>query len=205
MERIKVLQRRKDRKQKGSANRKKACLKLARQQEKVAHQRMDFQHKQSTAITKQWETVCVEDLAIGNMMQNHCLAGSIADAGWGKFMVMLQYKTEREGGWLLKAGRFDPSSKRHYECGYVYKELSLGERQWICRGCGKLVLRDVKGAVNIKEFAPEKYFALMRLTGVERSEEPGEPPAMSRAVNQEKLRKGPRRYHKPPLKVVVTL
>ncbi|MGH7238876.1 MAG: RNA-guided endonuclease InsQ/TnpB family protein, partial [Candidatus Saccharimonadales bacterium] len=167
MERIKVLQRRKDRKQKGSANRKKACRKLARQQEKVANQRMDFQHKTSTAITKQWETVCVEELAIGNMMKNHCLAGSISDAGWGMFKAMLQYKMEREGKWLLKAGRFDPSSKRHYECGYVYKELSLGEREWICPGCGKLVLRDVNGAVNIKVYALERYFALMRLTGVE--------------------------------------
>lgn len=69
----------------------------------------------------------------------------------------------------------------------MYKELSLGERQWICRGCGKLVLRDVKGAVNIKEFAPEKYFALMRLTGVERTEEPGEPAAMSRGGEPGKI------------------
>jgi putative transposase len=179
MTKIQVLQRRMDKKQKGSANRKKAAAKVAKQHEKVFNQRNDFQHKVSTSIIKKCDTLCVEDLGIHNMVKNHCLASSIHDAGWGAFIRMLEYKAEREGKRVLRAGRFDPSSKRHYDCGYVYKELSLKERQWRCPHCGKLVMRDFNGSVNIKDYALERFFKSLQ-TGVERTDEPVEPPAMSR-------------------------
>jgi putative transposase len=88
---------------------------------------------------------------------------------------MLEYKAEREGKRVLRAGRFDPTSKRHYDCGYVYKELTLNDRQWRCPNCGKLVMRDFNGSVNIKEYALERYLKSLQ-TGVERTEEPVEPP-----------------------------
>jgi putative transposase len=152
LQRLKVLQKRASKKQKGSANRKKANLRVARLHEKITNQRLDFLHKTTTAIAKQYDTVACENLNISGMLRNHKLAQSIADLGLGKFYTLLQYKMQEKGGNYLEIGRFAPSSKM-CGCGVINKELKLSERTWVCKSCGKINERDVLAANNILKFA----------------------------------------------------
>ncbi len=152
LKRLKMLQKRAAKKQKGSNNRKKANLKVAVLHEKVTNQRKDFIHKFSDAITKQYDTICVENLNIKGMVKNHNLAQSVNDVGWSAALDMLKYKAEWRGKTYQEIGRFDPSSKLHNKCGYLNKELTLADRQWICPKCGETVDRDINAALNIKQF-----------------------------------------------------
>ncbi len=152
LQRLKVLQKRASKKQKGSANRKKANLKVARLHEKIANQRLDFLHKITTAIAKQYDTVACENLNISGMLRNHKLAQSIADLGLGKFYTLLQYKMAEQGGNYLEIGRFAPSSKM-CGCGAINKNLQLSDREWVCSECGTINQRDVLAANNILKFA----------------------------------------------------
>ena len=152
LQRLKVLQKRASKKQKGSANRKKANLKVARLHEKIANQRLDFLHKTTTAIAKQYDTVACENLNISGMMRNHKLAQSIADLGLGRFYTILQYKMQEHGGNYLEIGRFEPSS-RMCSCGVINKDLKLSDRTWVCKSCGTINERDVLAANNILKFA----------------------------------------------------
>lgn len=152
IQRLKVLQKRASKKQKKSANRKKANLKVARLHEKIANQRLDFLHKTTTAIAKQYDTVACENLNISGMLRNHKLAQSIADLGLGKFYTLLQYKMAEQGGNYLEIGRFEPSSKM-CGCGAINKNLKLSDREWVCPECGIINQRDVLAAKNILKFA----------------------------------------------------
>lgn len=87
------------------------------------------------------------------MVKNHNLAQAISDASWSTFTFMLEYKAYWYGKNILKIGRFEPSSKLHANCGYINKNLSLSDREWVCPKCGELVPRDVNAAINIKSFA----------------------------------------------------
>lgn len=152
LQRLKVLQKRASKKQKGSANRKKANLKVARLHEKIANQRLDFLHKTTTAIAKQYDTVACENLNISGMLRNHKLAQSIADLGLGRFYTLLQYKMIEQGGNYLEIGRFEPSSKM-CGCGAINKNLQLSDREWVCPECGTINQRDILAANNILKFA----------------------------------------------------
>ena len=152
LQRLKVLQKRASKKQKGSANRKKANLQVARLHEKIANQRLDFLHKTTTAIAKQYDTVACENLNISGMLRNHKLAQSIADLGLGKFYTFLQYKMIEQGGNYLEIGRFEPSSKM-CGCGAINKNLQLSDREWVCHECGTINQRDILAANNILKFA----------------------------------------------------
>ena len=132
---------------------KRTKQKLAILHEKVANQRKDFLHKTSSELIKNHDSLAIEDLAVSNMVKNHKLAQSISDAGWSTFVTMLEYKSEWYGKNILKIGRFEPSSKLHANCGYINKDLSLSDREWICRKCGEVVSRDINAAINIKSFA----------------------------------------------------
>jgi len=205
LQRLKVLQRRLSKKKKGSANRKKSTLKLAKQHEKIANRRKDFLHKTTNAITKQYNTVVIEDLNIKGMSAK-CksqkdengkyihngqsaktgLNRSILDAGWGMFAEFLKYKCEWRGKNFIQIGRFEPSSKIHNGCGYYNHSLTLQEREWICPKCGKLVDREKNAALNILDFGlnPKQK---QKDSGVERTVEPVELPTMVRTVKQEKF------------------
>lgn len=152
IQRLKVLQRRASKKQKGSSNRKKANLKVALLHEKISNQRLDFLHKTTTAIAKQYDTVACENLNISGMMRNHKLAQSIADLGLGRFYTLLEYKMQEQGGNYLEIGRFEPSSKM-CGCGVINKELKLSDRIWTCKSCGSINDRDGLAAKNILKFA----------------------------------------------------
>ena len=154
LDRLKFLQKRLSRKQKGSSNRNRERIKVAKLQEHIANRRRDNLHKITYALThdSQVRTICMEDLNVKGMMGNHNLAQAIGDASFGMFMTFLEYKCRWYGVNLIKIDRFAPSSKTCGKCGYVYKRLKLSERSWICPECGTRHNRDFNAACNIKEF-----------------------------------------------------
>jgi putative transposase len=147
------LQRSVSRKPKGSKNRKKAIVKLAKHHQLIANQRNDFQHKVSAMIIRESQAIALEDLNLKGMVRNHCLAQSISDVGWSGFVDKLTYKAEWLGKTILKIGRFDASSKLCNVCGYKFKELTLDIREWKCPDCKTLHDRDINASINIKKIA----------------------------------------------------
>ena len=144
---LKTLQRSLSRKKKGSKNRAKARLKLARQHEKVRNQRKDFHHKLSNQLVWKYGTIVVEDLQIKNMVKNHNLAKCIADVGWGEFISMLSYKAESAGRTLVKV----LPHRTTQECSWCGKTVpkDLSVRVHSCPYCGLVMDRDHNSAINI--------------------------------------------------------
>jgi putative transposase len=145
--RLKLLQRRKDRKVKGSANRRKARFRWAKQHLKVANQRTDFLHKLSHNITKSYAFIAVEDLNIKGMVRNHCLAKHIGDASWNTFVNMLSYKAVTCGGQLMNINPKN-TSKTCSKCGTI-TEMPLSKREFLCPSCGFACHRDLNASYNI--------------------------------------------------------
>ena len=145
-ERLIKKQRRLSNKTKGSNNRKKAKVSVARLHKKVSNQRKDFQHKLSRQIVDNYGYIKVEDLQIKNMVKNHKLAKSISDAGWGQFVSFLTYKAEEAGCYVEKVNPRN-TSKECSVCGYVYKDMTLSVRKWTCPVCHTVHDRDVNAAV----------------------------------------------------------
>jgi putative transposase len=138
---------------------KRTKHKLSILYEKVTNQRKDYLNKISTQLVKNHDSIAIENLSIKNMIQNHHLASSISDAGWGIFVDMLKYKSEWYGKNLLQIGKFKPSSKTCNVCGGINKELTLKDRQWTCKNCGTIHNRDINAAINIKNFALKNYLS----------------------------------------------
>lgn len=153
-DRLKLLQKRLSCKQKGSANRNKARIRVSRLQEHIANCRKDHLHKITHALThdSQVRTICMEDLNVKGMQRNRHLAQAVGDASFGMFYTLLEYKCKWYGVNLIKIDRFAPSSKTCGKCGYIYKGLKLSERSWTCPECGTRHDRDLNAACNIKEF-----------------------------------------------------
>ena len=149
---LRVAQRSLSRKTKGSSHYKKQKMIVALLHEKIRNQRQDYLHKISKYLVDNYDTICLEDLAVSNMVKNHCLARAISDMGWSEFRNMLEYKAEWQGKNISVIGRFDPSSKTCSCCGKINKELKLSDREWICPHCGAKHDRDVNAAKNIKTF-----------------------------------------------------
>jgi putative transposase len=142
-------QRRMTRCQRGSNNRGKAKLKVARAHSKVRAARRDFLHKVSTNLVRRFDRIGIEDLNVAGMVRNHNVAKAISDVGWGEFRFMLEYKTERAGRLVIAVNRWYPSSKTCSTCGHLLASLSLGTRHWTCPGCGTRHDRDLNAAKNI--------------------------------------------------------
>lgn len=138
-------------KQKGSQNRKKAQLKLARLYRRIKNIRQDFLAQKTSELAKTKSVICLEDLNVSGMMKNHHLARSIGDEGWGDFRRQLEYKTTWYGSRLITIPRFYPSSKRCNHCGATNNNLTLSDRTWACLNCGVINERDPNAAKNIRE------------------------------------------------------
>ncbi|MEM3403746.1 MAG: transposase [Nitrososphaeria archaeon] len=118
LRRIRVLQHWLSRKRKGSKNREKQRIKLAKAYERLINQRNDFLHKLSRFYVNNYDVICVENLNIKNMVRNHNLAQKILDASWGKFLQMLSYKAENAGRTVVKVNPRGTSEGLSYENPY---------------------------------------------------------------------------------------
>ncbi len=148
--RLALAQRRLSRKAKGSANRAKARVKVARVHARIADRRRDHLHKLTTRLVRENQTVVIEDLRVANMVRNHRLARAISDAAWADLRGMLEYKCDWYGRELVVVDRWFPSSKTCSGCGHLLASLPLRDREWACPSCGLLHDRDVNAAVNVK-------------------------------------------------------
>jgi putative transposase len=138
------------RKQKGSKNRERARKKVARIHARIADRRRDFLHKLTTQLIRDNQVICVEALAVKNLLGNHTLAKAISDVGWGELIRQLQYKAFWYGRAVVAIDKFYPSSKRCHACGHILDSLTLDIRQWTCSECGAVHDRDTNAALNIQ-------------------------------------------------------
>jgi putative transposase len=136
------------RKDKGSNNRFKARLKVARAYARITDRRRDYLHKITTRLVRENQTIVIEDLSVSSMVKNHALARSISDAAWRQFRTMLEYKAAWYGRHVIAVDRWFPSSKLCSVCGALAESMPLDRRSWTCR-CGAVHDRDVNAARNI--------------------------------------------------------
>lgn len=150
---LRKLHRQVSRKKKGSQNRWKARLRLARLYEKIANQKRDWTHKTTLQLADMFDAVILEDLNMKGMQQfNSGVSKSVTlDFSWHQFKTILTYKLEWRGKHYQEVDRFFPSSKLCSVCGYKYEELSLSEREWTCPECGTHHHRDKNASTNIKK------------------------------------------------------
>lgn len=141
------------RKQRGSKNRKKAVVKLARQHHKVSCIRKDVHHKATTAITTSCDVVCIETLNIRGMTKNRKTAKALHDSALSIFFEQIRYKSEWRGISVVKADRWFPSSKTCSGCGHVKANLLRSEKLYKCDVCGLEIDRDLNAAINLKNYA----------------------------------------------------
>ncbi len=149
LRKLKRLNRGLSRRQEGSNRWRHTKQKLARLHRRIANRRLDYQHKMTTEIASTYRIIGVEDLNVAGMLRNHCLALSIADAGFGEIRRQLSYKTEWYGGELVEIDRFFPSSRLCRFCGCTNHDLALADREWTC-DCGAVLDRDQNAALNIE-------------------------------------------------------
>ena len=149
MRKLRKLSKSLSRKKKGSKNREKARLRLAKMYLKVFNVRQDTLHKVTTYLTKSHSKVVIEDLLVSGMMKNRRLAHAIADVGFYEFRRQLEYKCQWYGSELVIVSRTFPSSKMCSRCGHRKKELSLSERVYECEQCGLEIDRDLNAALNL--------------------------------------------------------
>jgi putative transposase len=133
----------------GSANRAKARARLGRLHARVANRRHDFTHRLSSQIAKTHGAICMEDLAVKNLVKNHHLARSISDAAWGELGSQLRYKAEWYGAILVVAPRFFASTKTCSSCGWVWQDMTLADHVFACQRCDLVADRDTNAAANL--------------------------------------------------------
>ena len=149
LRKLKISQRSLSRKQKGSHNREKQRIKVARLHKKVRNQRNDYQHKVSREIVDKYKVICLETLKVKNMVKNRRLSKALSDVSWSSFISKLEYKVAENQGCLIKIDTYYPSSKTCSNCGCIKETLSLSERTYHCNECGFTIDRDLNASLNI--------------------------------------------------------
>ena len=150
---LKKAQRHLSKKKSGSSRHVKCKLKVARIHRKISNQRKWYLHQVSHELTRDYDVIAFEDLAVKNMVKNRKLAKSISDAGWSTLVQFTSYKASWRSKTVINCGRFEPSSKTCSECNHVLDTLTLDVREWACPSCGSHHNRDVNAAKNILRFA----------------------------------------------------
>lgn len=145
---LKRAQKRLSRKQKGSRNRDKARVKVARVHAEIRDARQDFLHKLTTRLVRENQIIVAESLAVKNMVKNRKLAKAISDAGWGELTRQLDYKSRWYGRTFVQLDRWFPGSKTCCKCGHKVDSLPLNIREWDCPKCSAHHDRDVNAALN---------------------------------------------------------
>ena len=163
---LKEAQQHLSRKQKGSNGFEKQKLKVAKIHERIANSRLDTLHKVSCELVKNNGLIAIEDLNVKGMIKNRKLSKHIADASWGNFVNLLQYKCDWYGRELVKINRFYPSSKTCNECGWINQDLNLSIREWTCKNGHKLD-RDHNASLNILKEGLKIYGEELAITKVE--------------------------------------
>ncbi|MGF1546756.1 MAG: RNA-guided endonuclease InsQ/TnpB family protein [Thiotrichales bacterium] len=153
LSRLQRLSRSLSRKAKGSENRKKAKLKLARLHARIGDIRRDALHQLTTDLTRRFHTIGIEDLNVRGMVKNRHLSRSVSDMGFFEFRRQLEYKAAMHGGMIVVADRWYPSSKTCSDCGHKLETLPLSVREWECPACGSIHDRDANAAFNLKNLA----------------------------------------------------
>ncbi len=148
-ERLARAQRALSRKEKGSKNRAKARMRVARVHTRIADQRRDFLHQLTTRLVRKNQTLVIEDLAVRNMLKNHTMARAITDAAWRELRSMLEYKTAWYGRELITVDRWFPSTHLCSACGTMTDKMPLTVREWTCDNCGTTHDRDGNAAMNL--------------------------------------------------------
>ena len=148
-QKLKKLNKKLSKKQKGSNNKNKLRIKFAKVHEKIKNQRLSYLHQITSKLVNENQVICIEDLNVKGMMSNHKLAKSIQELSFYEFRRQLDYKCRWYERQLIIIDRFYSSSKTCHNCGYIYKDLKLNEREWICPHCGKVIDRDYNASLNI--------------------------------------------------------
>ena len=150
-EKIRKINRKLSRCQKGSSNYKKLNEKLKKKYQKIVNQRKDFLHKLSTKLVNEYDIIAIETLDLNEIANSkYNLVKATYDNSFGAFELMLEYKTREKGKKLIKVDKYYPSSKTCRFCGYVNGNLKLSDRNWICPKCKTLLDRDLNSAINIR-------------------------------------------------------
>ena len=148
-DKIKKLQRQLSKKVKGSNNRDKARTKIAKEFEHLTNQRIDYIHNVVNSLLRTYDYVFMENLNVQGMLKNHKLSKAIQELGFYTFKSILKNKAMLNNKFVIEVDRWFSSSKTCHKCGYVYKDLTLGEREWTCPICGEHHDRDLNAAMNI--------------------------------------------------------
>lgn len=146
---LKRLDKQLSKKQKGSSNYNKLKKKRAKLYKKITDRKTYYLHSVSNSLIDENQVICMEDLNVAGMVKNHKLAESISEMNFGEFRQILEYKASWYNRKLVFVNRFYPSSKTCNHCGYINRNLTLKDRQWICPHCGAVMERDYNAALNI--------------------------------------------------------
>ena len=146
---LKKAQQHLSRKQRGSSRYNRQRVKVAQVHRDIRNSRSWMIHNITSSLVKHFGIICIEDLNVLGMRNNHRLSKSFSDAAFGKMIKQLEYKSAWYGRTLVKVDRFYPSSKTCSCCGHVNQELTLSDREWTCTSCGATIDRDLNAAVNI--------------------------------------------------------
>jgi len=153
LRKLRRLNRELARREKGSQGWYRTKDKLAKLHAQIRNRRTDGIHKMTTAVTKQYGVIGVENLNVRGMMANHHLAQAVGDVGMFEIKRQLTYKAALYGAVVVEVGRWYPSSRLCAACGWKNTELTLTDREWTCPECGCIHDRDVNAAVNIRDEA----------------------------------------------------
>ena len=165
------LQRNLARKKKGSNNREKARVKLARFEKHIADSRKDYIEKETLRLVRNYDVIGIENLNLQGMMKFSHNAKNYVDTSWYTFTQKLLWKAQFNNCIVVKSNRFYPSSKTCNYCGYVNHNLMLKDRKWVCPDCGTEIIRDQNAAQNLRDNAINLLIDEIKSTlGMERTE-----------------------------------